>query len=199
MSPKSSPATAAESYAQRLRQLESVWWKRLLDVQAPYRWHLKRLNLGFTLDLGCGIGRNLRHLDGYGVGVDHNASAVAEARARGLTAYLPEDFTKSAASNGWQFDTVLLAHVAEHMTVDDCCVLLKQYLSYLKSGGRVVIITPQEAGQRSDATHVTFMDFIKLRDIALILGLEVLSEYSFPFARMVGHTFKYNEFVVIYR
>ena len=27
-------------------------WKRLLNVQAPYRWNVRRLDLGFTLDVG---------------------------------------------------------------------------------------------------------------------------------------------------
>ena len=45
---------------------------------------LRRLHLGLTLDVGCGLGRNLYAL--RGVGVDHNpeAVAVAAANARGL-------------------------------------------------------------------------------------------------------------------
>ena len=53
-----------------------VWWKKLLDVQAPYRWNLQRLKLGLTLEIGCGIGRNLMHLKGQGIGIDHNFQSV---------------------------------------------------------------------------------------------------------------------------
>ena len=47
------------SYADRLRRKEDARWKQVLDVQAPYRWNLRRQELGRTLDVGCGIGRNL--------------------------------------------------------------------------------------------------------------------------------------------
>ena len=81
------PDTVGRDYAERLETLEGARWKRLLDVQAPYRWNLRRLGLGFTLDVGCGIGRNLLHLDRRGVGVDHNVASVEIARGRGCTAY----------------------------------------------------------------------------------------------------------------
>ncbi len=49
--------TRDAAYTTRLDELGGAAWKRYLDVQAPYRWNLSRLNLGFTLDVGCGIGR----------------------------------------------------------------------------------------------------------------------------------------------
>ena len=61
----------------------------------PYRWNLRRLRLGRVLDVGCGIGRNLQHLDADAVGVDHNQDSVTIARQRGLTAYVPEAFFHS--------------------------------------------------------------------------------------------------------
>ena len=44
--------TQSEAYAARLDSLESARWKRWLNVQAPYRWNLRRLRLGFVLDVG---------------------------------------------------------------------------------------------------------------------------------------------------
>lgn len=73
-------STEGADYARRLQRIGDVWWKRVLNVQAPYRAHLRRLQLGFTLDVGCGIGRNLSHLDSNGIGVDHNAEAIAHVR-----------------------------------------------------------------------------------------------------------------------
>jgi hypothetical protein len=61
------------------------------------------------------------------------------------------------------------------------------------------MITPQEAGYSSDSTHVEFMDFTKLASINLQLGLKILREYSFPFPRLVGHFFTFNEFICISR
>ena len=59
------------------RAKQQVWWKKALNVQAPYRWNLRRQRLGRTLDVGCGIGRNLETLDPGSVGVDHNEHSVA--------------------------------------------------------------------------------------------------------------------------
>ena len=69
----------------------------------------------------------------------------------------------------------------------------------LRAGGRLVILCPQEAGFRSDATHVEFMDFDRLRRIASRLGLATERTYSFPFPRWAGRVFTYNEFVVVSR
>jgi hypothetical protein len=63
----------------------------------------------------------------------------------------------------------------------------------------VVIICPQEAGHRSDSTHVSFVDFVKMREFSAQLGLQFQHEYSFPFARQVGRIFRYNEFVHVSR
>jgi len=71
------------------------------------------------------------------------------------------------------------------------------YIYLLKPEGKLIIITPQEAGFRSDSTHIEFMDFAKLKNILNQLGLIVLQEYSFPFSRLIGRFFTYNEFVLV--
>ena len=191
--------TREAAYAERLERIEGAWWKRVLDVQRPYRWNLRRLGLGYVLDIGCGIGRNLTHLRGSGVGVDHNAEAVAVARSRGLVAMLPEEFTRSPYATPGRFDTLLLAHVAEHMRHDEARDLVGSYLPYVRGGGKVVLITPQEAGFVSDATHVEFMDLGALERLARANGLAVQRAYSFPFPRFAGRLFRYNEFVLVAR
>ncbi|MEK6303878.1 MAG: class I SAM-dependent methyltransferase [Acidobacteriota bacterium] len=191
------PATTDAEYTARLSSLGGVWWKRALDVQAPYRWNLRRLELGFTLDIGCGLGRNLKHLGGRGVGIDHNRASIEFARARGLDAYVPDEFELTKFNRPGSFDSLLLAHVVEHMTEQDAVGLLQRYERLLKPNGRVVLITPQQRGFDSDPTHVHFTDFEALRRIAKRCGLATLKQYSFPLPLVFGRVFKYNEFVSI--
>jgi SAM-dependent methyltransferase len=206
MSPKSAGAsnagakdTAGSAYAERLIRLGGASWKRLIPVQAPYRWNLRRLRLGRTLDVGCGLGRNLAHLDGNGVGVDHNPQCVATARAAGLTAYTPAEFAASAEARPGTFDSMLVAHVLEHLPTAAADRLVTEYLPYLRPAGRVVLITPQERGFASDETHVRFVDDAELIQTAGRLGLAVERAYSFPFPRAVGRVFPYNEFMLLAR
>ncbi|MFI0720124.1 class I SAM-dependent methyltransferase [Streptomyces sp. NPDC021224] len=170
--------------------------RRLLPTQAPYRWNLRRLRLGRTLDVGCGVGRNLQHCPPGSVGVDHNPYSVAAARERGLTAYTPDEFTAAGFVPG-AFDALLCAHVLEHLDGDTATALLDAYLPYVRPGGRVVLITPQEAGFASDATHVRYVGFEELAKEAATAGLAVRRTYSFPLPRRAGRIFKYNEFVMV--
>jgi 2-polyprenyl-3-methyl-5-hydroxy-6-metoxy-1,4-benzoquinol methylase len=191
--------TRASEYTDRLVRLQQQWWKRAFDVQAPYRWNIRRLKLGRTLDIGCGIGRNLSHLNGDGVGLDHNAMSVDVARAQGLVAYTPAEFSAAPECRPGAFDSLLLSHVAEHMDEDACSALVGQYLELLRPHGRVVLITPQEAGQRSDPTHLTFVDFAVQRRVLERVNCTVERQYSFPLPRAAGRFFVYNEFVAVGR
>ncbi|HSK06669.1 MAG TPA: class I SAM-dependent methyltransferase [Acidimicrobiia bacterium] len=191
--------SADREYTARLQAETARGWKRLLDVQAPYRRHVRRVVEGRVLDVGCGIGRNLHHLDGNGVGVDSNPHSVEVARQRGLTAYTTDEFELSPYAVPGGYDTMLLAHVLEHMTLDQASDLVGGYLRYLAAGGRVVVIVPQEAGFASDPTHVAFLD---LDEVEVIEGRNALTRertYSFPLPRPVGRFFKYNETVVLSR
>jgi SAM-dependent methyltransferase len=192
--------TQDAAYAERLARLGGARWKQALNVQAPYRWNLRRLGLGDTLDVGCGIGRNLVALSLGSLGVDHNPHSVEIARQRGLTAYEPAEFHALAAQRYRRhFDSLLLAHVIEHLTPESAGTLLAEYLPYLRPGATLALICPQEAGYRSDPTHVTFTDFDQMRAFAGRFGAHVTRELSFPFPRPVGRVFRYNEFVLLAR
>lgn len=191
--------TRGVAYTERLENLGEAGWKRWLDVQAPYRWNIRHLDLGFTLDVGCGIGRNLLHLDGHGVGIDHNPDSIEVARQRGCTALTLADFDGSEHARLASFDSLLLSHVVEHMGLDEAVELVGRYLPFVRPGGKTVLIAPQEAGYRSDETHVEFMDFDKLGAILERAGLEQERGYSFPFPRMIGKVFLHNEFVAVGR
>jgi 2-polyprenyl-3-methyl-5-hydroxy-6-metoxy-1,4-benzoquinol methylase len=187
--------TTDAGYTRYLLASQDIWWKRILDIQRPYRMHLQALKLGKTIDIGCGVGRNLRNLVKGSVGIDHNASSVEACRSLGLVAYEPDAFF--AEAQGQTFDAILLAHVAEHMTLANAVVLLQPYMPLLRSGGRLVLLTPQEKGFASDTTHVEFMDHSAHQRLCSELGLRVTKAYSFPFPRAVGKVFPYNEFVSV--
>lgn len=192
-----SVSTQDRGYTNSLLMKESAWWKKVFDVQAPYRWHLRGLNPGFTLDLGCGLGRNLINLRGNGVGIDHNPHSVEIARSRGLRAFTPPEFQESLFNKAHRFDSILLSHVAEHLMEREVVELMASHIPLLKPSGQVIVICPQDYGYRSDPTHVQFLDFTKLRAIACQAGLIPVREYSFPLPHVFGHLFKYNEFVSI--
>jgi 2-polyprenyl-3-methyl-5-hydroxy-6-metoxy-1,4-benzoquinol methylase len=186
-------------YARGLKAAERAWWKRLFDVQRPYRNHLRRLTPGFVLDVGCGLGRNLQHCGGRGVGIDPNPAMVAECRARDLTAFTPDEFAASQYATDAQFDTLLISHVLEHLTRSDAITLVARYVPRIKPGGRAILITPQEWGFWADRTHVEFVDLAALDDISRAVGLDRIAAYSFPLPRPFGRVFRYNEFVQIAR
>jgi len=186
------------TYTKRLAK-GSGYWKQLLDVQRPYRANLNRLKLGYVLDIGCGIGRNLKNLKILGIkalGVDHNKHSVNEAIERGFDAVESSEFALQYNNRLGIFDSFLISHVLEHMTSVQAEALINAYLPLLKPNGKVVLITPQERGFTSDPTHVEFMDFLALNTIVKECGLMPDLAYSFPFPRFVGKFFKYNEFVV---
>ncbi|MET0838571.1 MAG: class I SAM-dependent methyltransferase [Marmoricola sp.] len=196
----SGPAdTSGEDYARRLRDAQQVWWKRALRVQAPYQWNLRRQRLGRTLDVGCGIGRNLASLDAGSVGVDHNAAAVEVARGRGLPALTVDEWRSSDLRRSESFDGMLLSHVVEHMDLEAASALLHDYLPYLRPGGKVFLVCPQERGYASDPTHVRFVTGADLSDLTRDVGLEPEPWSSFPFPRWAGKAFVYNEFCLLAR
>ena len=188
--------TRGPEYADRLRRLEGARWKRWLDVQAPYRWKLRSYDLGRTLDVGCGIGRNLATLPSGSLGVDHNADSVAIARERGLSASTSEELLRAEPT---AYDAILLAHVLEHMTRPEAVDLVRTYLPWLRPGGQVLVVCPQPRGYRSDETHVTYLDGEAIAGILAEAGIEPGPAQSFPLPRWAGGLFTYNETHVLGR
>jgi SAM-dependent methyltransferase len=197
--PDSNPCdTTSKAYAQRLQALQGVWWKRLLDVQAPYRRNIHRhLDGHRTLDVGCGIGRHLAHLGRNSIGVDHNPDSVAFCRTQGFRAYVVDDFLADPSLTG--FDSLLCAHVLEHLEQGTQADLLQPYLERLSPGATVLVICPQERGFASDISHTDFMTGDRIAAILADKGLIVTHNYSFPFPRSAGRWFTHNEFCVVAR
>jgi 2-polyprenyl-3-methyl-5-hydroxy-6-metoxy-1,4-benzoquinol methylase len=191
-------STEYSDYTERLIRLAQPRWKRLLDVQAPYRRKIRNLfGDREVLDVGCGVGRCLSHLAPRGVGVDHNKHSVEACRQLGLTAFTTDEFASTDYARPGRFGGLLAAHLIEHMPRPEAVQILGGYLPYLAPDARVVFICPQEAGYASDSTHVTFTDLDGLADVAGQLGLVVHEQQSFPLPRLAGKTFRYNEFILV--
>jgi hypothetical protein len=62
-----------------------------------------------------------------------------------------------------------------------------------------VLITPQERGYATDRTHVRFCGFTEVAGLCAAVGLTVERQFSFPFPRILGRAFPYNEFVTLAR
>ena len=190
-------STAGGDYTRRLERLEGSRWKQVLNVQAPYRHNLRSICRGRVLEVGCGIGRNLAHLDGSAVGVDHNPDSIRRARERGYEAYTTEEFLATDLAQPGTFDTLLVAHVLEHVDEDLGDQLLLDYAKYLRRPARLVLICPQERGFASDETHIRWVNEDELVAHTERLGARVDSVSSFPFPRVTGKAFRYNEFVLV--
>ncbi len=189
--------TSNNTYVDRLIKLQQKTWKKKLKFLNPYKYHISNICTGKVLEVGCGIGRVLDFLPLNSVGVDHNEKAVQECVLKGFNAFYSKDFLKSKVFKQEKFDTLLFSHVLEHMSIDEAREVLNLYLPYLKKGGKIVLITPQQKGQESDASHVTYMSQAKLYELALSVNVDKLKIYSFPFPYYFSTYFIYNENVYI--
>ena len=92
---------------------------------------------GSLLDIGCGDGVYLKAYRGSKIGIDINAHNVDFCQRMGLPVHLSsiEEFETDE-----KFDTILLAHVLEHL--DKPQETLWKAYSYLKLGGRLIVVLP---------------------------------------------------------
>ena len=74
---------------------------------------------------------------------------------------------------------------------------MRSYLPFLKSGGKVFMVCPQERGYASDPTHVQWTTGEDLAALARRVGLVPNRPGSFPFSRRLGKAFVYNEFTLL--
>jgi predicted SAM-dependent methyltransferase len=136
-------------------------------------------------------------LRGNVIGVDVNEDAILMCQAQGFSAYTPDDFHRSPHARPEHFDSLLMAHVLEHVTEEAGDTLLREYLPFVKPGGTVMLICPQERGFASDPTHIRWVDQTALARHLAAVHLEPIRRFSFPFPRWMGKPFIYNEFIAV--
>jgi SAM-dependent methyltransferase len=191
-------STADEEYALRLQFLSRQRYKKILRSVNPYRLHIRKICVGRVLDIGCGIGRNLGYLSRPdALGIDHNTVAITLAQAAGFTTLTPTQYELEQEKYMESFDTLLISHVLEHLTESESISLLSSYLPAVKTGGRVIVICPQERGQASDPTHRTFLDHEAISLLFDTSGVSQIKHGSFPFPSWFGRFYVYNETVVM--
>ena len=186
--------TSSDQYSDRLTAISQHRWKKFVGPLNPYKFHIRRISNPIVLDVGCGIGRNLDYLGrSAAVGVDHNSRSIEIARERGFTVFTDNEFFECKTT----FNTILFSHVLEHMSSEEAIDIVGKYIKYLNPGGRLLIICPQEKGQKSDPTHVTLCDFHFLKNLIDHHNLELINSYSFPLPQIFGKWFIYNVSIVI--
>lgn len=189
--------TRDKKYAEYLIGAQNSGWKSALDVQRPYQNYLKKLDLGDTLDIGCGVGRNLKTLSEKSVGIDHNKFMISHLKDNGFNAFTTDEFDGIIDQYQNYFDSILIAHVIEHLSIEDAKSLINKYRRSLKKQGNILIICPQIKGFGKDSTHVQFHNLETISDLLESMDLRVRIKKSFPFPEFVGRYFAPNEYWVL--
>jgi 2-polyprenyl-3-methyl-5-hydroxy-6-metoxy-1,4-benzoquinol methylase len=155
----------------------------LAEFDADYADLLPADRTASILDVGCGMGHFLRYLQarGYGGarGVDASADQVAYCRANGLpNVELVDDLFGYLGARVGAFDLVTLNDVLEHFTKNEIIELLVVTKAALRTGGRIVVRTPNIAcvygpfGRYIDFTHEVGFSETSLRQVLLAVGFE---------------------------
>jgi SAM-dependent methyltransferase len=144
-------------YKYNYTHLDVPWVFRLISPVISfvrYRDAIKFIPNGKGLDIGCGNGKFIRNMNSFGwqfEGVEFNPIAVDSCRKAGLKVFHGDLHT--AAFKDKSFDLISARHVIEH--IPDPINFMKEIARILKSGGRLVIKTPNSLalGRRWFGVH----------------------------------------------
>lgn len=165
-----------------------------------------------VLDVGCGTGAlsqaiQMKGYDVWGIELNSEASEIARSRINTLISADITDITRIKSIIGKQkFDYIVFSDVLEH--IYDPFSLIKEYMSFLKDGGSVVVSVPnvltwtnrikflfgvfryQDTGIM-DRTHVRFFTLGTLKELVRAVGLEITKvDYTPYFTRVLTPVIK---------
>ncbi|MBX9476067.1 class I SAM-dependent methyltransferase [Yersinia enterocolitica] len=98
-----------------------------------------------SLDLGCGRGEWMSLLMDLGVetfGIDLDDSMLDECRIRNFSVKNADIISFLKACEAESYNIITAFHVVEHITFDDLCTVINNAIRVLKSGGILILETP---------------------------------------------------------
>lgn len=93
------------------------------------------------LDIGCGFGGKCFLLQSLGfdvTGIDANPEIISANLKKGLNCMTVEQFEKTTTV----YDILLMSHIIEHFEPSELLNFIDAYLSRLRDGGHLIILTP---------------------------------------------------------
>jgi len=125
---------------------DSALLRARLDVYAPHLDSIpERSDARCAVDLGCGRGEFLELLQSKGFearGVDLNELMVESCIERGLDAVQGDAIAYLRSADAASLDVISAFHVVEHITFDQLVDLLDSARRALRTGGRLILETP---------------------------------------------------------
>lgn len=156
-------------------------------------WFLRFLpKKGRVLDLGCGRGEVLELLAGQGFqsqGVESDPELVTVCRGKGLEVEAG-DVIEYLGRQHEAWDGVFIGHLIEHMPSDVAHQMLAHARQALRSGGRVVVLTPNPnwlpgvGAFWADPTHVRPYPIAAMRDMLESLGFRIVDAGIDPASKL---------------
>jgi O-antigen chain-terminating methyltransferase len=126
-------------------------------VRTGQRFYLPYFqNCNSVLDVGCGRGEFLevmREADIPARGIDLDSASVEMCRGKGLQADVSDLFVELASDAGAQYDGIFAGQIVEHLPSEQLHQMVKLCAARLKSGGVLVIETPNPECLAIFATH----------------------------------------------
>ena len=99
------------------------------------------------LDIGCGLGQMLNHLNSKGFknlhGIDINEEAINACKKNGLSVEKVNDIREYTVNDSMKFDRIVMSHVLEHIEKEkiiDTLIHIRKNL--LKKGGVFLLMVP---------------------------------------------------------